>query len=342
MPRKTQQNKITTPELLAQINPENKTLVDDYLSYLKAIQRSDTTIAAYKNDLDIWMCWNVQHNNNKHFCDLSRRNVIAFQDWLLNTNKNSSARVRRLKSSLSALGNYIESMLDDEYPKYRNMIHKVPSPTNEHVREKTVFSLEQLTELMQELVERGQAQKACAVALAMYSGARKSELVRFKHEYFVDSNILYGALYKTPEKIKTKGRGVNGKLLYKYVLSTEFKPYFDNWMKQRDELGINSDWLFVAKSQDGSYAQLDSDTLNSWANSFTQMLGIDFYWHSLRHFFTTFLSTKMNIPDNVIKDIVGWSDVKLVDLYRDTSEDEEMGKYFAEDGPRPEVGFFNK
>lgn len=35
---------------------------------------------------------------------------------------------------------------------------------------------------------------------------------------------MYGSLYKTPEKIKTKGRGSRGKLLTAYTLSKPFKP----------------------------------------------------------------------------------------------------------------------
>lgn len=65
MPRKTIRNLITSPELLAQINPENQQLVDDFLSYLRSIQRSETTIAGYLNDINIAMVWNLQCNGNK-------------------------------------------------------------------------------------------------------------------------------------------------------------------------------------------------------------------------------------------------------------------------------------
>ena len=66
-------------------------------------------------------------------------------------------------------------------------------------------------------------------------------------------------------------------------------------------------------------------------DSFTRFLGKDFYWHSLRHFFATFLS-ESNIPSSVIQDIVGWESADMVNLYVDTSADENIGKYFGEDG----------
>ena len=56
-----------------------------------------------------------------------------------------------------------------------------------------------------------------------------------------------------------------------------------------------------------------------------------FYFHCLRHNFTTSL-VKAGIPASVIKDIIGWSNVSLVDLYTDIDIDNNLGKYFDENG----------
>lgn len=329
MSRKTKQNNITSPELIAQINPENIRLIEDYMTYLKSIQRSENTLKGYLNDLHIFMVWNLQNNKNKLFTELSKRDVISYQNWLLNNNQNSPARIRRLKSTLSSLSNYIENILDDEFEGYRPIIKKVESPINQLVREKTILEDEQIDKLLDYLVEKKQYNKACCLALATCSGRRKSELLRFKVDYFKDENIIYGSLYKTPEKIRTKGRG-NGKWLTCYVMSNKFKPYFDLWMNQRKELGIQSEWLFPPKNKNDEEC-IGTDTLNSWALTFTKILGVDFYWHSLRHYFTTQLA-RLNIPDSVIKEIIGWESLEMVSLYKDLSADEEIGKYFDENG----------
>lgn len=98
MPRKTKMNEITSPELIDQILPENKILLNDFMNYLRSIQRSETTIAAYENDILIAFVWNLQFNGNKEFYNWTKRNVVAYQNWLLNNNGNSPARVRRLKA----------------------------------------------------------------------------------------------------------------------------------------------------------------------------------------------------------------------------------------------------
>ena len=330
MARKTQQNSITSPELIAQINPENIRLLEDYITYLKSIQRSENTLKGYLNDLHIFLVWNMQNNKNKLFTEISKRDIISYQNWLLNNNKNSPARVRRLKSTLSSLSNYIENILDDEFEGYRSIIKKVESPINQPVREKTILEDEQIDKLLEYLVEKKHYAKACCLALATCSGRRKSELLRFKVNYFNDENIIYGSLYKTPEKVLTKGRGL-GKWLTVYVMSNKFKPYLDLWLEQRKELGIESEWLFPLKNNDNDEKGFSTDTLNSWALTFTKFLGVDFYWHSLRHHFCTALA-RLNIPDSVIKEIIGWESLEMVQLYKDLSADEEIGKYFDENG----------
>ena len=222
MGRKTKQNKITSPELIAQINPKNIRLMNDFLEYLRSVGKAESTVKAYTSDLYIFFVWVLQNADNKYFPEVSKRDIVSYQNWLLRNNENSPARVRRLKSTLSSMSNYIEAILDDELPNFRSIIRKIENPVNEPTREKTVLSDEQADTLLNYLVERGQYEKACCFALARYSGRRKSELVRFKVSYFDDENIIYGSLYKTPEKIRTKGHGVNGKMLTCYVLSKPF------------------------------------------------------------------------------------------------------------------------
>lgn len=329
MARKTKMNSITSPELLAQVNPKNTELLNDFIDYLRSVQRSEATIAGYENDIQIAWVWSLLHNDNAFYVNWSKRQVVKYQNWLLNENGNSPARIKRLKASLSSLGNYIEGVLDDEYPEFRNIINKVASPVNQPVREKTVFTDEQINGLLNTLTLKGDYDKACAVALALYSGRRKSELLRFHvSDFAADKLVCGGSLYKTG-KIKTKGRGVQGKQLECFCLAKQFQPYFDRWMQYRSENGIESDWLFPSKSNPDEHMGIS--TMNSWATTFTNILGIDFYWHALRHMtVTNFI--RAGIPDTVIQQYIGWADISMVPVYSDIQADEQLSMYFSKDG----------
>jgi len=331
MPRKTKQNDITSPELLSQVNPENMRLKDDFISYLKSVQRSPKTIAGYSNDIDIFWVWNLQHNNNKFFPKITKRDYASYQLWLINENGNSPSRVRRLKSAISSMSNYVENICDEDpdFVGFRSTVRKIENPAMQQVRKKTVWEDEALDKLLDDLTESGQYKKACALALAMCSGRRKAELCRFKVDDFKDENLVCGgALYKTSEPIQTKGFG-RGKFIHCFTLAKKFKPYFDAWMQERREEGIDSVWLFPAP--DAPDEQMSDTTLNSWANTFSRMTGEDFYWHSLRHYFTTHLS-KLGLPDNVIQSIVGWESADMVRIYKDLTAEEQISQYFDENG----------
>lgn len=328
MARKTRMNNLTSPELLAQVNPDNMRLKNDFLDYLRSVQRSPGTIAGYSNDLDIFFVWVLQNARNKPFVNITKRDIVAYQGWLINSNENSSSRVRRLKAAISSLSNYCENILSDDEPEFQNfrsIVRKIENPALQPVREKTIWEDAELEDLLNQLVERKAFDKACYLALAMYSGRRKSELCRFRVSDFDDSRLVCGgALYKSAP-IKTKGKS-GGKYIPCYTLAKKFRPYLKMWLDERARLGIESQWLFPAK--DNPAEQMGISTVNSWAETFTRLSGRDFYAHSLRHYFTTSLA-RAGIPDGVIQSIVAWESSDMVRLYTDIDADEQIGMYFS-------------
>lgn len=330
MGRSTVYNDIVTDELWEQVNPDNKELLEEFIEYLHSTDKSELTIINYKSDIQICFVWALKHNKNKFFVDFTKRDIMKYQNWLINTLSLSPSRVRRLRSAISSMSNFIENILDEDYPNFRNIVNKIPAPVNQPVREKTVLEDEDIDKLLNILVEKKQYQQACCLALAVSSGARKSELTRFKVHYFNEDNIKLGAWYKTPEKIRTKGRGKQGKPLYRWVLVKKFKPYLDLWLQEREKLGIDNEYLFVVKKKDG-WKRAKISTLDSWAEQFNKYLDKHFYWHCNRHYFTTMLC-KYNIPAQVVQKLIGWETVDMVSVYNDTDIDDELSKYFDESG----------
>ena len=326
--RTTVYNNITSEEKIAQINPKNVELMNDFLDYLVSIDRSKETIAQYKSDLKIFFCWSIDNNDNKFFVDLTKREVSKFQKYAMTEWGWSTNRLSRVKSTLSSLSNYIECILDDEIENYRPIIRKVESPVKQPVRDKTIISDDEVAEVLDKLIEEKKYQCACAFALAAFSGSRKSELLRFKVSYFDDCNIMPdAALYRTPEQIQTKGRGSQGKPLTKYTL-LEFKKYYDLWIQERKEKGLmDNEYLFVRS--DGSTMNVSG--MNSFAETITRLLGRPFYFHSLRHQLCTRLF-KLSLPSDVIQEYFGWSSSEMLNIYNDSQASDSFGKFFTQEG----------
>ena len=328
MGRSTVYNSIVTEEKKKEINKKNQSLMEDFLDYLVSIDRSPATIAQYKNDLYIFFCWNIDENDNKYFVDLTKREIAKFQKHCISAWSWSSNRLSRVKSTLSSMSNYIENMLDDEYENYRPIVRKVETPVKQTIREKTIVTDEEVQTILDTLVEQGRYQCACYFALSAFSGARKSELLRFKVSYFDDENIMdTAALYKTPEKIQTKGRGSQGKMLTKYTL-LDFKKYFNLWMKEREDKGYpESEWLFV--NEDGT--QLSVHKTESFANQISKILGRPWYVHSNRHFLCSKLF-RIGLPADIIQEYFGWSSAEMLKIYNDNEASDSFGLYFTKDG----------
>lgn len=328
MGRTTKMNSITSPELLARVNKKNMELLDDYLDYLKSMQRSDGTIDGYRSDIEICFVWSLLYNDNAFYCDWTKRQIIKLQNWLIDDNGNSPARVRRIKSSLSSLSNYIENILDDEFPNFRNIIRKIESPVNNPVREKTVLSDEDVQHMLDELVEMKRYDLACFTALAAFGGRRKAELCRFKVSDFGDDHLVCGGSLWKSDPIRSKGRGREGRLINCYTLVSKFKPYLEMWLNERKKRGIESDWLFPGSNADET---IKISTVNSWMKTLSRISCKDIYAHSFRHYFTTMLSNQ-GLPDNVIKEVVSWKSIDMVNLYTDRDADDTLEMYFDENG----------
>lgn len=331
--RTTVYNDITSEEKLKKVNPDNLELENDYLEYLQSIDRAKTTIYQYQQNLHVFWCWNMEFNKNKFFVDLTKREIAKFQNYALNEWGWSPRRLRTVKATISSLSNFIENILDDEYEGYKPIVRKIESPANEAVREKTILTEEETKYLLNYLVEHKKYEKACFVALAMYSGKRKDELIRFKVSYFDKENLICdGALYKTPEKMKSKGRGSRGKMIYAYTLANKFQPYFDLWMEERERRGTVSEWLFPEHNQeDGVDNHIKASMVDSWMRTVSKIVNKPVYCHQFRHNFTTYL-LENNLPESVVQSISSWSSRDMISVYDDRSEEDQFDKYFGADG----------
>lgn len=240
--------------------------------------------------------------------------------------------MRRVKSCLSSLSNYIQDILDDEkeFANYKPIIRKIENPAKTARREKTVLTDEQVDGLLETLVERKEYECACAIAIAAYSGMRHGELLQMRPDFFNDDHFVYNSMWKT-DKVRAKGHGKDGLQLNKFVLYGA-KRYIDLWMSERKEKGINSEWLFVTVTVNGTERiwRKRKDT-SSWVKQCTEILGVDFYLHSLRHYTCTKLH-RMNLPAHVIQEFFGWASSEMLQIYNDLTAEDEFGKYFTKDG----------
>ena len=313
---------LVTEEKWEHVSKQNKNLLKDFLDYLKASDKSPQTRYQYEQQLKIFFCYLSENCDNKFFVDLKKRDLIKFSLWLQSELKVSSSRISTLRSCISSLSSYIEKVLDDEYPTFRNISSVIEISNREPVRDKTIMSQEEMQTCLDELVKQKKYQIACYFALLVASGMRKSEAIQMKISFFEEKNkVLNGMFYLTPF-IRTKGKGEKGKQLQKYIAVKIFKPYLDLWLEERKEKGIQSDYLFVTY-KDGNYVPAGTSTVNSWATKIGKITNLDYYNHSSRHFFTTYMKEN-GFSDSYIQTLVGWASLDMVRRYDDHTNEQQL------------------
>ena len=314
--RKTFRKVITSDELIEKINLKNKMLVDRFLKNF-ATKRSPKSVTVYKSNLMIFMCWNVEFNDNIFFIDFKKYMLLDFFDYCCTELKWSSARYSQMHSCLSSFSTFIEDIYDEQYKGFRNLLPKIEKLTKEFVRKKSVFTKEEIDKLMDWLGEIGKPQEQCLLALMVSSGARASELTRFTTDSIDENNTAFEDLFlETTDEIQIKGRGTNGKYAVRYIIKDSFLPYYKKWLPIRKKImeknGQSHNSIFIKK--DGTPAT--TTTIRSWIEKWDTVLDKHLYCHSLRHMFVT-TALRQGLQPDFIQEIIAWSSSDMVQLYND-------------------------
>lgn len=333
MQRKTYRKVITDEQTKQLINPKNKKLVDRFLKNFNT-KRADSSVVVYRQNFNIFFCWNVKYNENKFFVDIRKQEFMDFFDFCVEELKWQPNRYAQMWSSLNSLSTFIENILDDEFEYYRNQVKKIEKLPRANVRKKTILTQTQVENLLHYLQEEiDKPQEACALALACYSGCRVSEIFRFTTNIIDENNTAYDDLFiETKEEIKTKGRGKQGKMLYKYILKKPFMPYYKKWLERRKEImeesGQEHNFLFIR----GDGTPLSQQAMSSWTNRWEDYLQnadpsnkdgqyVHIYPHCFRHYLCTYLA-RVGLEQELIVELFGWSSADMYSIYCDlTSKD---------------------
>lgn len=325
--RKTYRKVITNPELTKQICSENIKLMERYLKNF-ATKRSPKSVIVYRSNLIIFFTWNLLYNDNKVFTEIRKVEMLDFFDYVLDELKWSSNRYAQAHSSLSSFSDWIENYLDDydEYKNFRNIVKKIEKPPKETVRKKSVFTKEELDNLMDYLGEQDLVNEQCLLAVMMASGARISELGRFKTT-MIDENCtaFEGLFLETTEEMQVKGRGVNGKYITRYLIKDLFLPYYRKWLPIREKImkenNKEHDYIFIKKNGEPA----NTSTFRFWIEKWDKVLNKHLYAHSIRHFWTTYL-LGVGLEKEFVQELQDWSSDTLVSLYNDATAKDRKWK----------------
>jgi len=294
---------------LRTINPSNIKLMYEYLDFKISCGVGDSTIKNIQRDLETLFIWNMDFNGNGSFITITDKKFQKFLLYCSSVLDYSTEAVNRITSNVKGLNKFVLTVMDDKFKNYSTVLGDVEAPVASLIKNKFVITEKKVDVVLDKLVDMGKYQASCILALCAFSGIAKSDINKFKWEWFKNKNIMNNVpLYRMPEPLSgnkyiSQVNDVYKNKPIKYVL-LDFKKYYDLWMTKRIEKGINKcEYLFV----DNEDKQLSSDYIEYYLMIISELFGQTIYFQELRPQLCTRLH-RVGVTSELIKDFYGWND----------------------------------
>lgn len=233
-------------EYETKVLPENKRLVEDFLTQKIAENRAPKTINQYRQDMRIILTYVYRYFGNKSLLELSKKDIIRF--LVMQKERGLSAnRMKRLKSTLSsALGCFED---DDDLDYVRNVATKLKPIKGEKVREITFLTDDQVKWLKERLLSEGKILMVVYLMLTYISGKRRGEIHQVMKDGLTDrfhTNTVIG----------------KGQRPYKIYFDQEVQYLIRKYLDERGTDNLPE--LFVKVYKNGKKKAVHPATFNEW------------------------------------------------------------------------------
>lgn len=289
------------------VNRDNKELLTDYQMELKSRGLSVKTIEQYSFDNKAMFCWIHDNADNADILTLKKR---TFRNFFLEMADNgaSPARINRFQSSVRNLLAYAEN--DDEYEYDRNAMANLKGLPNNKVREIVFLSDEQVTMLIDYLMDKEEYIKALYVSLSYDSAGRRNEINQVLKDGFTKKSQTNEVIGKRAKK-------------FKLIYFDRTREIAKKYLEQRGSDDFKE--LFVSGLGDEKRV-VSYETMYNWVVSFRKILleltgeEIALNPHSFRHSaLEAYSQGTHHALKEMGKDSLGLNVVKVIAHHNDIS-----------------------
>ena len=283
-------NRIYTKEKWEKVNPENKAIMDDFLTEYKQQKKSELTLKNYKYDLQMVFIKIMEDFENKSILAMTKKDFRKLNLWFDEMGM-SPARCNRLHSSVNSLLTFCED--DDDYDYDVNQSKKVKGLQNVKVKtdeDDFFFTFDEFIQIRDKLVEQGDLQTAVMWSLAFDSAARKNEIHQVLKTGILDGN-------KTNIVIGKRGKR------FPLVFLDDTKELIRKYLEWRGEDDIESLWFVGTLSNKRPLT--DNNTLYNRILKCNEILSqirgeeTNIFFHTCRH---SRIESLVQGTDNRLKD----------------------------------------
>ena len=312
-----------------EVNPSNKTLLDDFVVYLKSKKRKNTTLIQYIYDLKLVFCYIYKYKNNISILKMTKKDFRELILFMLEERQSSNARVNRLLSVCKSLLTFAQN--EEEYDYQVNQIVGMGSLEKEPVRKIIFLEDEIIKKLVDKFIDEKRYMEATLCSLLYESGARKSEIVQVEKYSF----------YNEEKNYTNKVVGKRGKV-YRPIYHDLTKKCAKLYLDRRGEDDIDA--LFINRKGEPASPEQIYEWVKRWRRDLRDITGqeIEINVHTFRHSMiennlrgNTDICKKLKIKDGmpveIIKILVNHNTTDMTFSYAKDRNEELISRFFGYD-----------
>lgn len=262
------------------ISPKSEKIWNQYYRAMKMKGLSEKTIYNYQKDLEQWFKFLNNNQCGLEIMDADDDDISEFLFYCQEQGNNAN-RIKRRMSAMSAL--YI--FLKKKKLTKENPVDLLDRPTNaKPVVAQTYLTMDQVSEMKKKLKEKGNLQLECYALFSLSTMARVNAVCNLKWKQINFEQCEVNDVLEKGDKIVD------------LLFSDEVRDLLLQLKKQREEEGIDCEYVFVSK-RNGSYKGVLPTTLGTWAKKIGKMISIEngLHCHDFRHSGATLLKN-MGMP----------------------------------------------
>lgn len=262
---------------LAKINPDTKKYISKYKIDMSLRELSEKTVEQYLYDLDQWLVWVYDNQQNQNVAELTEDDINEFL-YFCKMQGNNANRMKRRMSTLSAFYKFLRKK---RYIK-EDPMEFIDRPKNGiPIIQQTYLNKDQVLLMQQKLEENGDTQLYAYAMFSLITMARVNAVSHLRWEQLDFDNMIASEVLEKEGKIVT---------LYQ---DETVRDLLIKLKQEREEKGINDcGYVFYTKyvSEDKPITNI---TINSWCKKIGRMIGCPtLHPHDFRHSGATLLKNE--------------------------------------------------
>ncbi|MCP1312687.1 tyrosine-type recombinase/integrase [Paenibacillus tyrfis] len=280
-------------------------MIQQFEQYLLEQDKSVNTIKSYIQHVNGFMKW-FNESKGVSFQKLHRENVKDYISYL-KTIKNDSPTT--INAKISGLIKFNDFLIDKGIQNDAAVTKKDNVKIQKQYASLATVELKDVEKFRQLILENESKRNYAIITLLAYCGLRISETLNIDMK---DFNLV------SRELIVSEGKGKKTRTVF---ISDKVKTVLQSWIKEREEKGIVSVYLFVSNRG----GKVDRTVINKLFNKYSQQIGKEITPHDLRHFFCSHaIESGMTVHE--VANQAGHSNIHTTLLYTNPNKNTLINK----------------